>query len=32
MATFLKANPALVPPGLNSSTEFDVSIRKPQGS
>ena len=32
MAKFLKANPALVPPGLNSATEFDVSIRRPQAS
>ena len=27
--TFLEENPALVPPGLNSDTEFDVSVRKP---
>lgn len=29
MKLFLEENPALVPPGLNSDTEFDVSIRKP---
>ena len=29
MKVFLEENPALVPPGLNSDTEFDVSIRKP---
>lgn len=29
MKLFLDENPALVPPGLNSDTEFDVSIRKP---
>jgi hypothetical protein len=29
MATFLEENPGLVPPGLNSITEFDVSVRKP---
>lgn len=29
MRTFLEENPALVPPGLNSDTEFDVSVRKP---
>lgn len=29
MKTFLEENPGLVPPGLNSDTEFDVSIRKP---
>ena len=29
MATFLEENPALHPPGLNSDTEFDVSVRKP---
>jgi hypothetical protein len=29
MAVFLEENPALHPPGLNSDTEFDVSIRKP---
>lgn len=28
MKTFLQENPALVPPGLNSDTEIDVSIRK----
>jgi hypothetical protein len=29
MRTFLEENPTLVPPGLNSDTEFDVSVRKP---
>ena len=29
MRTFLEDNPKLHPPGLNSETEFDVSIRKP---
>lgn len=29
MKLFLEENPALIPPGLNSDTEFDVSIRKP---
>lgn len=29
MAKFLEENPALMPPGLNSDTEFDVSVRKP---
>lgn len=28
MKLFLQENPALVPPGLNSDTEIDVSIRK----
>lgn len=29
MAQFLEENPGLVPPGLNSSSEYDVSVRKP---
>ena len=29
MANFLEENPTLVPPGLNSTTEFDISVRKP---
>lgn len=29
MAKFLEENPSLVPPGLNSDSEFDVSVRKP---
>jgi hypothetical protein len=29
MKLFLEENPALVPPGLNSDTEFDISVRKP---
>ena len=28
MKTFLEDNPSLVPPGLNSMSEFDVSVRK----
>lgn len=29
MAKFLEENPGLVPPGLNSDTEYQVSVRKP---
>ena len=29
MAQFLEENPGLVPPGLNSYSEFDISVRKP---
>lgn len=29
MASFLKENPTLMPPGLNSNTEFSISVRKP---
>lgn len=29
MRTFLEENPGLVPPGLNSMTEYNVSVRKP---
>lgn len=29
MATWLQDNPTLVPPGLNSSSEYAVSVRKP---
>ena len=29
MAKFLEDNPTLVPPGLNSDKEYDVSVRKP---
>ena len=29
MATFLQDNPTLVPPGLNSNSEYSVSVRKP---
>lgn len=29
MAQFLEENAGLVPPGLNSDSEFDVSVRKP---
>jgi hypothetical protein len=27
--TFLEDNPSLIPPGLNSDTDFDISVRKP---
>jgi hypothetical protein len=26
---FLEENPSLIPPGLNSDTDFDISVRKP---
>lgn len=29
MGTFLADNPGLVPPGLNSVTEYGISVRKP---
>jgi len=29
MAQFLEENPGGVPPGLNSTSEFDISVRKP---
>lgn len=29
MNQFLNENPGFVPPGLNSSSEFDISVRKP---
>ncbi len=29
MANFLRDNPTLVPPGLNSNSEYSVSVRKP---
>ncbi len=29
MSQFLEENPGLVPPGLNSSSEYDISVRKP---
>jgi uncharacterized lipoprotein len=29
MAKFLEENPKLLPPGLNSHSEFDISVRKP---
>ena len=29
MSQFLEENPGLVPPGLNSMTEYAVSVRKP---
>lgn len=29
MAKFLEDNPDLVPPGLNSESEYEISVRKP---
>lgn len=29
MAQFLEQNPGLVPPGLNSDMEYDISVRRP---
>jgi hypothetical protein len=29
MKQFLEENPGVVPPGLNSNAEYDVSVRKP---
>lgn len=29
MAQFLEENPGVVPPGLNASSEYDISVRKP---
>jgi capsule polysaccharide export protein KpsE/RkpR len=29
MATFLQENPTLVPPGLNSNSEYAISVHKP---
>ena len=29
MAQFLDENPGVVPPGLNSTSEFDISVRQP---
>ena len=29
MVTFLEENPGMVPPGLNSMTEYDVTVKKP---
>lgn len=29
MAQFLEENPTLVPPGLNSDTEYQITVRKP---
>lgn len=29
MATFLESNPGVIPPGLNSESEYVVSVRKP---
>ena len=29
MATFLEENPSKLPPGLNSVTEYNISVRKP---
>lgn len=30
MATFLRDNPGVVPPGLNSNSEYAISVRKPK--
>jgi hypothetical protein len=29
MSKFLEENPGLLPPGLNSNTEYAISVRKP---
>jgi hypothetical protein len=29
MARFLEENPALVPPGLNAFTDFEIRVTKP---
>ena len=29
MKQFLEENPGVVPPGLNSASEYDISVRKP---
>ena len=29
MQVFLEENPGVVPPGLNSNSEYDISVRKP---
>ena len=29
MRQFLEENPGVVPPGLNSASEYDISVRKP---
>lgn len=29
MATFLEENPGVFPPGMNSTTEYQISVRKP---
>jgi len=29
MAHFLEENPTIVPPGLNSTTEYDITVTKP---
>lgn len=29
MASFLNENPGVVPPGLNSNSEYSISVRKP---
>ena len=29
MKQFLEENPGVVPPGLNSTSEYDISVRKP---
>jgi DnaJ-domain-containing protein 1 len=30
MAHFLEENPTIVPPGLNSTTEYDITVTKPR--
>lgn len=30
MAAFLRDNPGLIPPGLNSNSEYTISVRKPK--
>ena len=30
MASFLEENPTIVPPGLNSTTEYDITVTKPR--
>lgn len=30
MKTFLEDNPGVVPPGLNSNSEYEISVRKPK--
>jgi hypothetical protein len=29
MKQFLEENPGVLPPGLNSNAEYDISVRKP---
>jgi len=32
MGQFLQENPKLMPPGLQSNSEYDISVRKPTGA